>query len=173
MADETTTALSFVLDFEAKSAGLYLKLARETKNALGKKLFYSLAVEEVMHAQKADDIFQELEGKGTEKEDGQKLPPLEKVMKDFFEGAAIKDRERGRQDLAGYELAMKMEREGDKTYAAFRDRVTDPREKEFFVRMVGEEKGHLDALANVYSYLTDTENWLREEESKVWNWMNI
>lgn len=173
MVNKKTSALAFVLAFEAKGAALYLKLARETGNALGKKLFYSLAAEEVSHAQKADDIFQQLSGKGTAEKSGQELPPVEKVMKDFFRKVPGKGRAGSRADIKGYELAMKMERAGYKAYARFRDAAGDSLEKEFFVRMLKEEKEHLDALANVYSYLTDTDDWMREEESKVWNWMNL
>jgi rubrerythrin len=174
MTTEITRPLEFVLDFEAKGAGMYLKLARETKQPLGKKLFYSLAAEEVEHAQKADNIFQAIEGKGTAGEASeQKLPAIEKVMKDFFERSADKDLKTERQDLAGYELAMEMEREGYKAYAAFHAEATDPKEKEFFSRILKEEKEHIDALANVYAYLTDTDDWMQKEESKVWNWMNL
>jgi|AGTN01.1.fsa_nt_gi Uncharacterized conserved protein len=173
MTTKKTPALAFVLAFEAKGAALYLKLARETDNPLAKKLFYSLAVEEVSHAEKADNIYQQLQGKGAAAKGCPELPPIEAVMKDFFRKAGIKGRGKGRADISGYELAMKMEREGYTAYAGFRDAAGDPIEKEFFDQMLKEEKEHLDALANVYGYLTDRDDWMQEEESKVWNWMNL
>lgn len=174
MSKKSVNSLEFALDFEAKGAIMYLDLAKRTENILGKKLFYSLAAEEVAHAQKIDDIYARLK---TEK--GLVLPvspgiqSIEKQIRDFFESSNKLDFSNGASDIKGYELAMDMERKGYKVYSDFIRDAQNETEKVFFQALLIEEKMHLEALANVYKYLTNTGDWLQEEESKVWNWMNF
>ncbi len=68
---------------------------------------------------------------------------------------------------------MEMEKKGIKAYNDFLNQTDNEAEKKFFVRLIEEEKKHLEALENVYSYITATGDWLKDEESKTWNWMNI
>ena len=75
--------------------------------------------------------------------------------------------------MAGYELALKMEREGYAAYQEFLKNAATAEEKEFFSFLVAQEKQHIDAIANVYAYLTGSEDWLQNDESKTWNWMNF
>ncbi len=52
---ENKNPLEFSLDFEIKGTNLYLDFAKKTKNLLSKRLFYSLAKQEVEHAQLFDE----------------------------------------------------------------------------------------------------------------------
>lgn len=166
--------LEFALDFEVKGAGMYLKLATATGNPLGKKLFYSLALEEIEHAKKVDDIHSRLKEKAGWEKSVLRMPPsITAIMKGYFRESKRAELKRPADNLAGYELAMKMERESYKTYNEFRDAAKSEVEKEFYQLLMDQEKEHLDAIVNVYSYLTNTDDWLQEQESKVWNWMNL
>ena len=161
-------ALKFVLDFEAKGVATYLKLAAQTDNRLGKKLFYSLASEEIEHARKADEFYGAKQGfRAVEVE------PIADIMKDFFEKMEKAELKKGAENIEGYELAMELERKGYAAYEKFLKDSKNGDEKNFFKWLLGEEKEHLSAIANVYFYLTGTGDWLQEEESKVWNWMNL
>ncbi len=161
--------LEFTLDFEKKGAVLYMDLARQTRNPFGKELFYLLAGEEVQHAMKADALYSKIKPAEHETD----LPYVEEELKAFFAEVKPGKLDPSVDNVKAYEAAMKMEREGYKAYEGFRDNAATPEEKEFFKMMLGEEKKHLDAIANVYYYLTNAGDWLQEEESKVWNWMNI
>jgi rubrerythrin len=166
-----STALSFVLDFEAKGVEAYLKLAAKTENRLGKKLFYSLAAEEIEHARKADEFYGGISAKPGFKP--VEAAPLESIIKGFFEKMEKTDMKKGGENVEGYELAMELERKG---YAAYEKLLNDAKtdeEKKFFKWILSEEKEHLSAISNVYSYLTGTGDWLQEDESRVWNWMNL
>jgi rubrerythrin len=165
------SALKFVLDFEAKGVEAYLKLAAKTENLLGKKLFYSLAAEEIEHARKADEFY----GSISEMPDFKPVEaaPLEEIIKEFFVKMERAELEKGAENIKGYELAMELERKG---YSAYEKYLKDSKTKEenkFFEWILGEEKEHISAIANVYSYLTGTGDWLQEDESRVWNWMNL
>ncbi|MBN1823498.1 MAG: ferritin family protein [Endomicrobiales bacterium] len=160
--------LDFVLDFEANGCRMYLKLAARTRNLLGKKLFYSLAAEEIDHARKADETFN-----AGETQKAPSLPAVEAVLKDFFGKAVRSEFKKSGESTEAYELAMEMERKGYEAYENFLKKAKTEKEKSFFKWILNEEKEHLSAIANVYYYLTGSGDWLQEEESRRWNWMNM
>jgi len=167
-------SLEIVLDFENKGAILYMNLAKKTENILGKKLFYSLALQEVEHAEKADGIKSILaSGNNSDGFLPGKAGIVEKELKEFFNKAGKTLLKKGAENLSGYELAMKMERKGYKIYSGYYGESKNKTEKEFFKQIIEQEKEHLDSISNVYSYLTKTGDWLQEDESKTWSWMNL
>jgi rubrerythrin len=166
--------LDFARNLEVKGATLYLKFAVESENLLTKQLFYSLAIEEVEHAKKIDEIYAALkENKGWQSAITEQLPSVETKLKTFFSRAAKVNLKSDKPGAVCYELAIEMEKSGFKAYTDFYNQAESEQEKTFYKELLKEEKGHLDALANVYYYLTDTADWLQEDESKVWNWMNL
>jgi rubrerythrin len=174
MAERRMSPLEFALQLEVKGTALYMKLATAAENPLSKKLFYSLAAEEIAHAAKVDEIFHRLQhNEGWETIRSKNLPSLASELKSFFQRSSRAELLRGAANVAGYELAMNMERKGYKAYSDFHAQAVDATEKAFFKELMAQEKEHLDALANVYSYVTQTDDWLQEEESRVWNWMNL
>ncbi|WP_066353804.1 ferritin family protein [Fervidicola ferrireducens] len=74
--------------------------------------------------------------------------------------------------IEGYKLAIEMEKRGYEMYKKFYSEAESEGEKKFFEALMKEELEHLNSLDNVYRFLTGTEIWYSEEESKVWNWMN-
>lgn len=166
--------LQFALEFEQKGALMYLELAAQTENPLGKKLFYSLAVEEVDHARQIDLLsaqLKDLSGMGVL--DTPSLPPVTEVIKTFFTTADKTSLKGNVSNVTAYEHAMKMEREGYAAYKDFAATAATSAERTFFQHLMEQEQGHLDAIANVYAYLTGTGDWLQGDESHTWNWMNI
>jgi len=174
-SEKKTSPLKFALDLEIKGVNMYLKLASETPNLLGKKLFYSLAGEEVDHARKVDEVFNGLtpEEGSAELANTASLPSIESEMKDFFFNAGAGEIVKGEEKSSGYKLALDLEKKSCEIYKKFMDNAKTEAEKKFFQGILNEEKAHLEAVINVYSYLTSSGDWLQEEESKVWNWMNI
>ncbi|MBN1385033.1 MAG: ferritin family protein [Elusimicrobia bacterium] len=167
-------SLEFALDFEIKGTNLYLDLARKTKNILGKQLFYSLAGQEVEHAKRIEEIYDKLKNdKTSETILPQSLPSVESVLKEFFLKAGSTDLKKDTDNIPGYELAMEMERKGYKAYEGFYNNAKNESEKKFFRQLMKEENEHLISLQNVYFYLTKSGDWLQEDESKVWSWMNF
>jgi rubrerythrin len=167
------TALEFAHSFEVKGVNLYLKLAAKNENPLVKRLFYSLANQEVDHAQQIDEIKAALEaGKAWKPSGIRSLPKVETALRNYFTAARRTELKKGAENLSGYELAMAMERKGYKAYEKFHRETTDPTEKEFLTHMMKEEAKHLEALMNVYHYLTQPGDYSQWEEGKVWGWMN-
>lgn len=170
---KTVDSLQFAQAFEIKGTNLYLKLAVENENALAKRLFYSLATQEIGHAQRIDEIYAPLKAnKGWQPGISKRLPSVELELKDFFRSAVRADLRKNAGAMPGYELAMKMERRGYQAYEKFRNEARDETEKEFFAQMMKEESKHLESLMNVYHYLTRPGDYSQWEEGKMWAWMN-
>ncbi len=168
--------LKVALDYEREGLLFYTKAADEALNALTRRLFWTLAGQEVEHAKRIEEIYIAMER-------GRKLPPpaklkkigahveIEKDIKEFFK---LADRESLRKDAGNVE-AMKVALEIEKkSYRLYVDLIADARsasEKEFLSALRDEEQQHIDALDNVYYYLTNSEMWFAGDESRIWNWM--
>ncbi len=158
----------FAIDFETKGTNLYISLASKTPNILGKHLFYSLAVQEVQHASAIDRMYLLSSVESIIRN----ASSIEAELKEFWQQVESVKLKNEPGDLSGYSLVMDMEKQSIRAYSEFLERATDEKEKEFLKWLVEEEKSHLEALRNVYYFLTETGDWLQGEESKIWNWMN-
>ncbi len=169
-----TDALKISIDFEKRGVGLYLLLATKTKNPLAKRLFYNLAMQEIQHILKFEDIYQDLKDNNKwprwTVEEGEKL---EFVIRAFFHEAKKDESIKLADNVKGLELAMQMEKKGYAMYEQFLAKAKDANEKLFYKELLKQENSHYEALANVHLYLTQTSDWFTDEESKVWNWMNL
>ncbi len=165
-------AVNGAINFERKGVSFYMELAAQTENRLGRRLFYTLAKEEVEHILIIDDIRRRLDrGEKPDQELNLKTT-IEEQMKEYF-GAFKPEQmqEKGMSNLDGYEMAMEIENRGYEMYDRFLQEATEEHAREFFKKMKEEEKGHFEALQNVYYYLTNRDHWHSESESTVWNWM--
>jgi len=168
--------LKVALNFENEGLLFYTKAASESSNVLSRRLFRTLAGQEIDHAKKIEEIYGLVEG-------GKELPPPEKlkkigahvdVEKDIEEFFGTTDRESLRKDIGNVEameVALEIEKKSFNLYSERLKDTTNASEKEFLKALRDEEKKHIDALDNVYYYLTDPEMWFASDESRVWNWM--
>ncbi len=166
-------ALKTALDFEEKGRNFYTKTAATVTDPLSQKLFQTLASDEVKHAEKINAIYQAL-SKDQPLPEGNPVHQahLEEHVKAFFEDhkSALS---KGASNLEGYEFAMEMEKTGIDMYEKFAGQTEHEGERTFYQFLIKEEREHLEALKNVYFFLTDSGDWLQEDESKHWNWMNL
>lgn len=167
-------ALEKSLDFERKGSEFYIKLGIDTRQALAKNLFYNLARQEINHIIRIEEIFNAIKRDAPWPEvSARKISEIENEMKKVFDKLGKHTRKVKLDNLEGYRLAIDMEKQGYEMYKEFSKKAIDEREKQFFAAMTEEEKTHLEALDNVYYFLTESKDWLSVEESKVWNWMSI
>ncbi len=165
--------LEKALDFERKGSEFYIRLGIDTKQTLAKNLFYSLAKQEIDHMVSIEEIFDAIgHDAAWPRMETAPAGEIEGEMRRIFDSLDQKSREKELDNIKGYELAIEMEKDGHRMYKEFSERATDDREKRFFLALAGEEASHLEALDNVYYFLTRSEDWLSGEESKVWNWMS-
>lgn len=167
------SALKISIDFERRGVGLYLELAAKTKNPVARRLFYQLAQQEIQHIIMFENIYEELKRDNKwprwTVEEGDKL---EYIIKEYFQSIKKDPAVHLADNVKGLDLAMKVEKKGYAMYERFLAKATDKNEKLFYVELLKQENAHYEALANVHLYLTQTGDWLTDEESQVWNWMN-
>ena len=158
--------MKFALEFERNGAKFYIDMGIEAGNILTKKLFYTLARQEIEHLEAIEKF---LADGNYEKQEGSK--EVEQEIKNFMKD--LTDERKIETQLQVYEMALDMEKKGYIQYEKFYKEAKDEKKKEFFKFLMNEEKKHIDAIVNVYSYISNTEDWLQREESNVWNWMNL
>lgn len=166
-------ALENAIKFEQEGYDYYKKIAGELEHPLAKRLFESLATQELEHIKRIERLYEAIEkNEGLDDINNIRLPGIEKEIKKVFEQLDDDKKKFPLDHKEGYKLAMEMENKGYGLYKKYAEEATDPRIEAFFKGLMEEEIEHYDALVNVYRYLTDTVNWYSEVESKVWNWMN-
>jgi rubrerythrin len=168
--------LKVALDYENEGLMLYTKAAQESRNQLSRRLFRTLAGQEIEHAKKIEEIYGIIE-------QGKKMPPpeklkkigarvdIEKDMKEFFKLVDKKSLKKDIGNIDAMKVALEVERKTFNLYDDLLKDATNASVKEFLKALRNEEKKHIDALDNVYYYLTDSEMWFASDESRVWNWM--
>jgi rubrerythrin len=168
--------LRVALDYENEGLDLYTRAAAGATNPLSRRLFRTLASQEIEHAKRIEEVYSLVE-------QGKKLPAseklkrigghidLEKDIRDFFKSV---DKTSLRDDIGNVEamkVALKIEKKSLDLYSELAKEAGTASEREFLSALKKEEQKHMDALDNVYYYLTDPEMWFSKDESRVWNWM--
>lgn len=158
--------IKFALEFEENGAKFYIDMGLKAKNIITKKLLYTLAKQEIEHLEAIENFI--ITGKYSKnEEDGD----VESEIKDFW--GSLDKINKMEDQLQVYRMALEMEKKGYSQYEKFYNEAKDEKEERFFKFLMGEEKKHIDAIVNVYSYLSETDDWFQNEESRVWNWMNL
>lgn len=163
---ERLNALEVALNNEMREREFYLKNAKRTKNALGKKMFQQIGDDELEHYQR----LKELNQKWTKKEKWPETVPLmvnqtlvKDILLDFLKKADEKSQS-DTDDLEAVRTAIDFEAKGAKFYADLRDAVTNQREKEFFGLLATIENEHYLSLKDTEEYLIDPISWYRKME---------
>ncbi|KYO65847.1 ferritin-like domain-containing protein [Thermovenabulum gondwanense] len=159
------------IEFERKGFEFYKEIAEKMNQPLAKRLFESLAEQEKEHIHFIEDIYE----KGNFEIGIAELKQINKMEEDIKKVFFEIDKEKRKAPLdhiEGYKLAMELEKKGYEMYKDFAKNSIG-KEKEFFETLMEQEKQHFESLNNVYRYLSESEIWYSEEESKVWNWMNM
>ncbi|MGB9677072.1 MAG: ferritin family protein [Candidatus Ratteibacteria bacterium] len=157
--------IKFAKEFEKYGANLYIEIGMKAENLITKKLFYSLAKQEIEHL----EIIENFVLSGDYKTEKGEI--IEEDLKKFF--TEIKEKNKLESNIEGYKMALEVEKKGYSQYEKFYSETENERERKLFKFLMEQEKSHIEAIINVYSYLTETGDWFEKEESKIWNWMNM
>lgn len=166
-------ALAAALKLEHKGSAFYLKMSQKTGNLLAKQLFDQLALQEIEHIGRINEVFAAVSlGQPWPVPTRKKIGYMEAEVKRIFARLNRSGTREKADNVTGLRVAMDMEWYSFKMYEKLsREAVAGP-EGEFFKLLGQEESKHYEALSNVYAYLTDDGDWLERSESQTWNWMN-
>ena len=159
--------LSAALAFEKEGVALYLGLEKKAAGDLAKRLFQSLEKQEKDHISYITSYTKSKKFKPME------YIPLEDALKKIYAKIKPDEQKKTVTDLEGYELSLKLESKGYALYKGAFNRAENAEDKQFFEFLMRMEQEHYEALANVYYYLTNNAQWLSENESRTWSWMDL
>jgi rubrerythrin len=159
-------ALEVALNNETREREFYLKNAKRTKNALGKRMFQQIGDDELEHYERLKQLHQ----KWAKQEKWPETVPLkvkDTIVKDIlleFVKKVDKTATGDSDDLEAVRTAIDFEAKGTKFYADLRDSVSNPKEKQFFDLLSKMENEHYLSLKDTEEYFTDPASWYRKVE---------
>ncbi len=159
-------ALEVALNNETREREFYLKHAKRTKNALGKRMFRQIGDDELEHYERLKQLHQ----KWAKQEKWPETVPLQvrdTIVKDVlleFVKKVDKTAKADSDDLEAVRTAIDFEAKGAKFYAELRDSVSNPKEKQFFDLLSKMENEHYVSLKDTEEYFIDPASWYRKAE---------
>jgi len=163
---ERLNALEVALNNEKSEREFYLKHAEKTRNPLGKAMFRQIADEELEHYERLKQLHEKWE-KGESWPETVPLKVKDTIVKDILKDM-VKKAERmppgDADDLEAIQTAIEFEAEGAIYYANLRDKVTDPKEKQFFNLLADMEHEHFVSLKDTEEFLTNPAAWYQKME---------
>jgi len=152
---EDIKAVKVAMEAEKEAYQAYSKTAKMTKNPRGKDMFQQLSEFEMNHYQRLKGLLKSLEEKG------------EWVL---YEGTSLKkkkiplktEKPKGQEqltDLDALKIAIREEKKAQVYYRSLAELTKDPRGKDMYKRLAGEEELHEKLLNDQYYSLHNTGIW--------------
>ena len=161
MATGKDEFLASARQLEIDGRTFYLKIAGKTKNELTRRMFQSLADDEIKHIEWIDK--QSAGGYTSKKSNIELSQKLKTIFADVPEGV-IKAIEATDDDIKAVDIALDMERKSRDTYAEWAKKSNDKEIQNLFKALTGIEQYHYDLLQNTKDYFEKTSDWFMMEE---------
>ena len=164
--DKTLEGLRVAVQMEIDGKEFYLKASRASSNDMGRKLLESLSVEEDLHRQEFEQIYQALQ----QKKSWPSVEPASDFSQHLKTLFARQAEEIGTSitalstEIEAVETAMNMENKSYDLYKSRSNTATYPAEKDFYEAVAAEETVHHKLLRDYYDYLKDPVQWFNQKE---------
>ncbi len=164
--DKTLKGLQIAIQMEIDGKEYYQKVGRESDNKLGRELFQSLAIEEDMHRQRFEEIYDAIRRKKAWPQTGFQ-PDRGKGLRTVFAraigemGSNIKA---PATELDAIQTAMKMENKTHDFYKSQGKNAAYDGEIGFYEALAAQEREHHLVLLDYYEYLSDPAGWFVNKE---------
>ena len=159
-------AMKMAIQMEKDGQVFYEKAAKETTNELGKKMFQSLARDEIEHLDTFQKIFDTIastgDWKGTARDYSPKIGKLP-----VFEGEIEKKGSPEPGELDALRTGMENERKSIDYYEKIAGETEDPLASELLTKIRDEEVYHYDLLQAQFDYLSKSGVWLDVAEFRM------
>lgn len=167
MNENTTLAaiLTQAMQLEREGHAFYLAAAEQTQAEAGRRMFLSLARDEMQHLQLLDGVYRSWLAKGAWPSSAELALAPRQALPVFppvgLVAASVPPRtgelEALRQGIAAEESSIALYRQGLETAAL-------PQAQEFYEYLVQQEEGHRTILQGEYDHLTHTGFWFDVRE---------
>ena len=153
--------LASARQLEVDGRSFYMKIADATKNPLTKRMFQSLADDELKHIEWIDK--QSAKGITSEKANAELSKRLKTIFADVPE-KVIKEIEATDDDIKAIDIALDMESKSRDAYAEWAGKSDTKEVQNLFKALTGIEQYHYDLLQNTKNYFEKTSDWFMMEE---------
>lgn len=154
------------IKLEINGKAFFNRAAELTENELGKKMFHSLAQEEVKHLEafgklfssivKTDDWKKELEQ--------EELKGTSEVIEEL---SSRMEKAEGKSEIEALTIGMELEQKAIDFFGRCCEGTDDPLSREIFQKTADEERFHYDLLQAQYDSVTGSGFWLDSTEFKM------
>jgi len=161
------TMLNVALQKEEKGRQFYQEAAAKCASEVGKEMFRSLMADEGVHIKRIKEIFTALQKSGGWNSEWRKHQVENEDLRSLIKERITKLGPKVNleaSDLDAVKIALEMEQGAINFYEDQFTKATDPLEKDFIVKMIGEERTHFAALGDVKMFLENPESWFAEKE---------
>jgi rubrerythrin len=152
---EDVEAIKVAMEAEKNAYQNYSRAAKKTKNPKGRDMLQQLSEFEMNHYQKLKDLLKSLQEKG------------EWIL---YEGTTLKRKKiplnaqkpKGQEqlsDMDALKIAIREEKKAQTYYRSMADLTKDPRGRDMYKRLAGEEDLHEKLLNDQYYSLHNTGSW--------------
>lgn len=164
--EKVLQALQFAIQMEVDGKKFYQKASQNSDNHIGTDLFKALAMEEDKHCQTFKKIYQTINNRKA-------WPKIDiranrgKKLKNVFTEAARKvgsDIKALKNEIDAAQAAMNMENKSYDYYLDQSKEAVNNIQKEFFILLAAEERGHYLILLDYSEYLKDPGSWFVKQE---------
>ncbi|MDJ0624091.1 MAG: ferritin family protein [Desulfocapsaceae bacterium] len=150
----------FAMQMEKDGEAFYREIARGTKNPGLKKIFETLADEEVVHFNTFKKLAEKSEAKVVE---SNILAKANNIFAEMKEGGAV-DLSDETPQVEAYRKAMAAEEEAYTFYEKKAAECSEEAEKEALLVFAKEERRHYHLLENVLEFVSRPETWIEDGE---------
>ncbi|MFO0753409.1 MAG: ferritin family protein [Thermodesulfovibrionales bacterium] len=156
-------SVEIAIKMETDAIKFYREAAEKTSNAVGKRMFLSVAEDEKRHIK---ILSQHLESLDLTISQASPLKNVKTIFEEMKE-ELMQRVEATPDEVEAFRIAMGMEKEGKAFYERAAAAAPTEKERKLFEILVREEEEHFSLFQNTYSFLTDTGNWFMWEEHSI------
>ncbi|AEB09388.1 ferritin-like domain-containing protein [Desulfobacca acetoxidans] len=152
--------LQIAIQMEQDGKKYYDQAAYNAKSEGVRAIFSHLAIGEVYHIQRIQEIYDALEKDPTWTEDMCEFNPPAADASFFADAMAKAEMAAGdADDLKALDIGLSMEQKSIEFYQNLAKQAQDPKERRFLLSLVNEERGHYYYLMDYRNYLADPADW--------------
>ncbi len=168
--DRVLKMLKTALDMEEKGRAFYEKAAKECSNKFGNEMFNALLNDEIVHVERIKKIYEALTHDHPWDSGWQNVEHKPKDLRSIFSSLVKQHKDQIKScasDISALDVGLDFENKSVTFYENELKLATDPIEQEFIRKMIVEERGHHQALADSKLYLQDPAAWYNEHEKSM------
>ncbi len=166
MSRAVVEAIKMAIELEKDGHKFFTDAAQKTENTLGKKMFQSLAQDEMEHLETFQRMFDTLTGTDAWRSIANGVGGVGRVpvVEEISEKSPVKD---SASEIEALELAMDVEKKAIEFFGKAIETADDPMAKEIFEKIRDQEEYHYGLIQAQHDYVTKSGFWFDIAEFRM------